>query len=56
VRQIPKLANIYLALHSSLSNRSNQEKATQMGANAFIPKFQPNKIAAAILEQVEQAS
>lgn len=56
VRQIPKLANIYLALHSSLSNRSNQEKAEQMGANAFIPKFQPNKIAAAILEQIENAS
>ncbi|MBF0428440.1 MAG: chemotaxis protein CheV [Magnetococcales bacterium] len=56
VRQNPKLAHIYLALHSSLSNKSNQEKATQMGANAFIPKFQPDKIAVAILDQIEQAS
>ncbi|MBF0628824.1 MAG: chemotaxis protein CheV [Magnetococcales bacterium] len=56
VKQHPKLAHIHLALHSSLSNKSNQDKATQMGADAFIPKFQPNKIAAAILDQVERVS
>ncbi|MBF0127030.1 MAG: chemotaxis protein CheV [Magnetococcales bacterium] len=55
VKQNPRLAHIHLALHSSLSNKSNQEKATQMGANDFIPKFQPNKIAAAILEQLEKS-
>ncbi|MBF0428862.1 MAG: chemotaxis protein CheV [Magnetococcales bacterium] len=56
VKQNPKLAHIYLALHSSLSNKSNQDKAAQMGANDFIPKFQPNKIAVAILDQIEKAS
>ncbi|MBF0180785.1 MAG: chemotaxis protein CheV [Magnetococcales bacterium] len=54
VRQNPKLAHIYLALHSSLSNRSNQDKAKQMGADDFISKFQPNKIAEAILGQIEK--
>ncbi|MBF0165735.1 MAG: chemotaxis protein CheV [Magnetococcales bacterium] len=56
VKQNPKLAHIHLALHSSLSNKSNQDKAAQMGADAFIPKFQPNKIAAAILDQMERVS
>jgi two-component system chemotaxis response regulator CheV len=56
IKQNPKLAHIHLALHSSLSNKSNQDKAAQMGADAFIPKFQPNKIAAAILDQVERVS
>ncbi|MBF0614256.1 MAG: chemotaxis protein CheV [Magnetococcales bacterium] len=56
VKQNPKLAHIHLALHSSLSNKSNQEKASQMGADAFIPKFQPNKIAAAILDQMERVA
>ncbi|MBF0128044.1 MAG: chemotaxis protein CheV [Magnetococcales bacterium] len=56
VKQHPKLSHIYLALHSSLSNRSNQDKAKQMGADDFISKFQPNKIAAAILGQIERAN
>lgn len=56
VKQNPKLAHIHLALHSSLSNKSNQEKAKQMGADDFIPKFQPSKIAVAILDQIEKIS
>ncbi len=56
VKQNPKLAHIHLALHSSLSNKSNQDKAKQMGADDFIPKFQPNKIAAAILAQLEKSA
>lgn len=55
VRAHPELKEIYLALHSSLSNKSNEHKAAQMGANAFIPKFQPDKIVGAILEQLGKA-
>ncbi|MBF0159039.1 MAG: chemotaxis protein CheV [Magnetococcales bacterium] len=56
VKANPRLAGIYLALHSSLSNRSNEDKAKQMGADGFIPKFQPNLVVGTILEQLEKAS
>ncbi|MBF0109676.1 MAG: chemotaxis protein CheV [Magnetococcales bacterium] len=55
VKQNPKLAHIYLVLHSSLSNKSNSDKARKMGANDFIPKFQPDKIMSVILEQLANA-
>lgn len=56
VKANPDLRDIYLAAHSSLSNRSNREKARSMGADDFIPKFTPDRIATAILEQVEKAN
>ncbi|MBF0135775.1 MAG: chemotaxis protein [Magnetococcus sp. DMHC-1] len=52
VKANPKLAGIHLALHSSLSNQSNAYKAKQMGADDFIPKFQPDRIVQAILDQL----
>lgn len=52
----PRLANIYVAINSSLSNRSNEEKAKQMGADDFIPKFTPDNMARIVLEQVEKAN
>lgn len=55
VRSRPKLSNIYLAIHSSLSNKSNQDKAKQMGANDFIPKFTPDNIVEVILGQIKKA-
>lgn len=54
VRANPKLAGVYLAIHSSLSNKSNEEKAQQMGADDFIPKFTPDRIIGAIVEQLEK--
>ncbi|MBF0143311.1 MAG: chemotaxis protein CheV [Magnetococcales bacterium] len=56
VKGDPRFSGIYLALHSSLSNKSNEDKARQMGADAFIPKFQPDNIAKVILDQLEKAS
>jgi two-component system chemotaxis response regulator CheV len=55
VKAHPQLAHVYLALHSSLSNRSNEVKAKQMGADDFIPKFQPDLIAGSVLAQLEKA-
>ncbi|MBF0621108.1 MAG: chemotaxis protein CheV [Magnetococcales bacterium] len=55
VKAIEGLKDIYLAAHSSLSNKSNREKAQQMGADDFIPKFTPDRIAQAILDQVQAA-
>lgn len=41
VRQMPKFSNIPIALHSSMSNPTNQQKAQEAGANEFIAKFDP---------------
>ncbi|MBF0399884.1 MAG: chemotaxis protein CheV [Magnetococcales bacterium] len=55
VREIPALDKVRLAVHSSLSNKSNWEKAQQMGANDFIPKFSPDRFAEIVLQQIERA-
>lgn len=55
VRENPRLAGVYLAVHSSLSNRSNREKAAQMGASDFIPKFTADNIVGLVLQQIEKA-
>ncbi|MEO5331093.1 MAG: chemotaxis protein [Magnetococcus sp. YQC-5] len=56
VKNNPRLAKIYVAINSSLSNRSNEEKAEQMGADDFIPKFTPDNMARIVIEQVEKAN
>lgn len=55
VRADPKLAKIRLTIHSSLSNKSNVEKATQMGADDFVSKFTPDNIVGSILDQLQKA-
>ncbi|MBF0566168.1 MAG: chemotaxis protein CheV [Nitrospirae bacterium] len=45
LRANPKLKDLYVVVHSSLSNSSNIRKATQVGANDFLPKFNPDEIA-----------
>ncbi|MBF0176523.1 MAG: chemotaxis protein CheV [Magnetococcales bacterium] len=54
VKANPDLAKIQLVLHSSMSNQANKVKADAVGANDFIPKFQPGNIARVVLEQVSR--
>ncbi|MBF0416299.1 MAG: chemotaxis protein CheV [Magnetococcales bacterium] len=54
VKANPKLNNIFLSVHSSLSNKSNEEKAASAGANDFIPKFTPDNMANLIIRQIEK--
>lgn len=56
VKSNPSLAPIHLVLHSSMSNQANRIKAEQVGANDFIPKFQPNEIARVVLNHLQAAS
>ncbi|MBF0097363.1 MAG: chemotaxis protein CheV [Magnetococcales bacterium] len=56
VKSNPRLAKVYVAVNSSLSNKSNEEKAHQLGADDFIPKFTPDNMARIVLEQVEKAN
>ncbi|MBF0589088.1 MAG: chemotaxis protein CheV [Magnetococcales bacterium] len=51
VKAHPVMSKVHLVLHSSMSNKSNRDKATQVGADGFIPKFQPDGIARLVLDQ-----
>ncbi|MBF0611867.1 MAG: chemotaxis protein CheV [Magnetococcales bacterium] len=55
IKENPSLAKVYLSIHSSLSNRSNQEKAEQMGADNFIPKFTADNIVKVVLGEIQRA-
>ncbi|MBF0371720.1 MAG: chemotaxis protein CheV [Magnetococcales bacterium] len=52
VKAEPTLKNIPLVLHSSMSNKANRSKAESVGADGFVPKFQPDVIAGLILERL----
>ncbi|MCI4625542.1 MAG: chemotaxis protein [Candidatus Magnetoovum sp. WYHC-5] len=45
-----KLKDTYILLHSSMSNPTNETKASQAGANGFIAKFQPDVLAKKIVD------
>lgn len=55
VKAHPQLAQIYLVLHSSMSNQANTVKAKQVGADDFVAKFQPDAIAQVVIEQISKA-
>ena len=52
VKANPNLKNIPLVLHSSMSNKANRTKAISVGADGFVPKFQPDVIAGLVLERL----
>ena len=54
VRTITDLANIPIALHSSMSNPTNQQKAEEAGADEFIPKFNPDALSELVLRLMNQ--
>ena len=48
VRQDPSLKNLYVILHTSLSGVFNLGMVCKVGANDFIPKFNPLELARAV--------
>ncbi|MCG9729242.1 chemotaxis protein CheV [Shewanella sp. Isolate13] len=48
IRDDPKLKNIKVVLHTSLSGVFNQAMVEKVGANDFIAKFNPDELAAAV--------
>ena len=41
IRENPAFRDLKIMLHSSMSNPTNQIKATQVGADDFVAKFDP---------------
>lgn len=53
VRSNPKLSGLKVILHTSLSGVFNQAMVDKVGANAFVAKFNPDELAAAVREYFE---
>jgi len=54
IRKDPKLENLYVLLHTSLSGVFNKSMVEKVGANNFVPKFNPDELAETILEIVKK--
>jgi two-component system chemotaxis response regulator CheV len=55
VRADPRLAELPIILHTSLSGVFNRAMVDKVGADRFIAKFDPNELAMAIQEVIAQA-
>ncbi len=53
IRQDPRLADLYIIMHTSLSGVFNNALVEQVGADRFIPKFKPDELATAVLERLK---
>lgn len=53
IRANPEMKNLYVLLHTSLSGTFNKAMVEKVGANKFIPKFQPDELASAVMEVIE---
>jgi two-component system chemotaxis response regulator CheV len=55
IRRDPRLRDLYVLLHTSLSGRFNHAMVDKVGANRFLPKFAPDELAEAVLQHLESA-
>ena len=54
IRNDPQLKDLHVILHTSLSGVFNQAMVERVGANAFIPKFNPDELGAAVKAAMPQ--
>ncbi len=54
VRSDPRLAHLYILLHTSLSGVFNNAMIEKVGANEFIAKFKPDLLAKAVVTQIKK--
>ncbi len=52
IRKDPRLAGLYVMLHTSLSGVFNNSMVEKVGANHFIPKFKPNELAHTVINLI----
>lgn len=53
IKQDQRFKEVYVLLHTSLSGVFNRPMVDKVGANAFVPKFEPDELAAHILKRFE---
>jgi two-component system chemotaxis response regulator CheV len=54
VRADPRMKDLFILLHTSLSGVFNNAMVEKVGADQFIAKFQPDLLAGAVLKQLNQ--
>jgi len=52
IRKDPRMRDIYVMLHTSLSGVFNNSMVEKVGANHFVPKFKPNELAHSVINIV----
>lgn len=52
IRRDPRLKDLFVILHTSLSGVFNNAMVQRVGADRFIPKFSPDELAEAVLERL----
>lgn len=53
IRADPRLKNLYIALHTSLSGQFNKAMVEKVGCDAFLSKFHPEQLAGLVKERIE---
>lgn len=53
IRKNPKLKELHIILHTSLSGVFNEAMVEKVGANRFIPKFKPDELAGVVLDHIK---
>ena len=54
IRDTPELAHLHVILHTSLSGMFNNQMIQQVGANDFLPKWEPDTLAMIVQEQLKR--
>jgi two-component system chemotaxis response regulator CheV len=55
IRNDPRMNNLHILLHTSLSGVFNQAMVKKVGANDFLAKFRPDDLASRVIERIKAA-
>ena len=55
VRNDPRMRNLHIILHTSLSGVFNQAMVKKVGADDFLAKFRPDDLASRVIERIQAA-
>lgn len=54
IRQDPRLTDLYVVMHTSLSGSFNEAMVEKVGCDNFLSKFQPEKLVDVIIDRLER--
>ncbi len=54
IKEDPRMSGLPVVMHSSLSADANQMLGKGVGADAYVPKFEPKELAASVIEMLER--
>jgi two-component system, chemotaxis family, chemotaxis protein CheV len=53
IRNDPRMANLHIVLHTSLSGGFNQAMVKKVGADDFLAKFRPDDLAGRVVSRIK---